>query len=785
MGTDAGSLEERIRQRLKDLLQNAAPQDGPGQAPSLDQSPPQPVPAPDIPLQRPPDRRRLQARLALAEERARAAAAQCGPQAYDANLRYLERRAQAFRRQGALALLEGADQDALLHFQKAADYAPGSIAAQVAVARLHERQGAYDKAVEHYRIAFAYRDLPELEDKIVGLKDKARHRAEERWRLSPDETRQLQDYFSKVFDPSWWPQQAKDYLQLFFELPQNPGNFGKLAALAYERDFPDKPRPYRRQMGGLHGFRAWFLQEWNSRAGMAEALELARRFDPTQAPVYCQLAEMHERDGARDTAKKLYRTAFILEPWDERTLKKWEALDPATSPPARASSNETSQQPYASSSTAALKPFGEILAKEKTAPPPKKTAPPKHHVPSPPPSAATLPPPRRPHPEALWQRRGPPPGATMNPSTQVSADPNLEQRTVKKMEEVLAEEACCHSAPNTIRKVTRSKSRRVWGMGLAGALVIGGSLGAAWNAYKDRLFSGEFPATQGHATMHPAPRWQFVAKKAVIRAGEYAIDYNITVLGSGQLEIRPGTTLRFTEDAGIVSYGTLAALGTPQKPILFTALRDAWKNISLIGPGASRSALRHCQITKGGGSSLEPFSSNARYGGGLAIKDANPDIQYCLFENNHARKGGALFAYNARPDIVGCTLRYNHADEEGGGIFLDGTIQNPPRGGTAIAADDFASNSVVITICDVRNNTAAEGAGMYLANAASIIAHCTIQANQAAMSGGGLYLRNVQADVFRNLIVGNNAVNRNPALVLENARVEWLNYNTITDAPVP
>lgn len=334
MGTDAGSLEERIRQRLKDLLQNAAPQAGPGQAPSLGQSPPQPSPAQDIPLQRPPDMRRLQARFALAEERAQAAAAQCGPHAYDANLRYLERRAQAFRRQGALALLEGAEQDALLHFQKAVDCAPGSIAAQIALARLHERQGAYDKAVEHYRIAFAYRDLPEMEDKIVALKDKAKHRAEERWRLSPDETRQLQDCFSKVFDWSRWPQEAKeqtkDYLQLFFGLPQNPGNFGKLAALAYERDFPDKPRSYRRQMGGLHGFKAMLLQEWNSRAGMAEALELACRFDPTQAPVYCQLAEMHERAGAHDTAKKLYRTAFILEPWDERALKKWEALDPAT-----------------------------------------------------------------------------------------------------------------------------------------------------------------------------------------------------------------------------------------------------------------------------------------------------------------------------------------------------------------------------------------------------------------------------------------------------------------------
>jgi len=270
----------------------------------------------------------------LAEERAQAVAAQCGPQAYHANLRCLERRAQAFRWQGALALLEGADQDALQHVQKAVDCAPGSIAAQIAVARLYERHGQYDKAVEHYRIAFAYRDLPEMEEKIAALNDKAKHQAEERWRLSPDEKRQLDGYLSKVFDLSSWPQQAKDqatdYLQLFSELPQKPGNFGKLAALAYERDFPDKPRPYRRQMGCLHGFKAGLLQEWNSRAGMIEALELARRFDPTQAPAYCQLADIYAQDGALDTAKKLYRTAFILEPWDERAQKKWEALDPTT-----------------------------------------------------------------------------------------------------------------------------------------------------------------------------------------------------------------------------------------------------------------------------------------------------------------------------------------------------------------------------------------------------------------------------------------------------------------------
>lgn len=66
-----------------------------------------------------------------------------------------------------------------------------------------------------------------------------------------------------------------------------------------------------------------------------------------------------------------------------------------------------------------------------------------------------------------------------------------------------------------------------------------------------------------------------------------------------------------------------------------------------------------------------PYSTtNQLYGGGILIKDSQPNIMNCVIEYNHAQAGGGIYCWNAILYLAGVTIRNNHSYTSGGGIFM-------------------------------------------------------------------------------------------------------------------
>jgi len=112
-------------------------------------------------------------------------------------------------------------------------------------------------------------------------------------------------------------------------------------------------------------------------------------------------------------------------------------------------------------------------------------------------------------------------------------------------------------------------------------------------------------------------------------------------------------------------------------------------------------------------------------GGGMAAAHTEDVIKNCIFENNEAREGGGLFlGGNGVVDIEGCIFRNNIAYENGGGMWFA-----------------YSPLPFVIVDCQVYNNTAASGGGIFGAQAALTIENTVIVNNTATLNGGGFYGR--------------------------------------------
>ena len=132
----------------------------------------------------------------------------------------------------------------------------------------------------------------------------------------------------------------------------------------------------------------------------------------------------------------------------------------------------------------------------------------------------------------------------------------------------------------------------------------------------------------------------------------YILRGGITVMEGGVLVIEPGAVIKSAPNpqappVPVVVRGTLKAQGTPDKPIVFTALEDdsdgydsdgggrvlqsgAWENIQFIGATSSDSVLEYVAIRYGGNG---PYTE---YKGAVRIQDAGPTISHATFDRNLA-----------------------------------------------------------------------------------------------------------------------------------------------------
>ncbi|MGM0557038.1 MAG: right-handed parallel beta-helix repeat-containing protein [Myxococcota bacterium] len=86
--------------------------------------------------------------------------------------------------------------------------------------------------------------------------------------------------------------------------------------------------------------------------------------------------------------------------------------------------------------------------------------------------------------------------------------------------------------------------------------------------------------------------------------GCYLVEGQLTVGEKQKLEIQPGVTIQFAENAGMVVHqGTLKAAGTADKPIVLTGQREKpgfWKGLLIQGSDFSDNTLEHVKITYAG-----------------------------------------------------------------------------------------------------------------------------------------------------------------------------------------
>lgn len=116
-----------------------------------------------------------------------------------------------------------------------------------------------------------------------------------------------------------------------------------------------------------------------------------------------------------------------------------------------------------------------------------------------------------------------------------------------------------------------------------------------------------------------------INQDAVLYAGDWEINNNVTVNSGATFTILPGANLKFANGTSLIVNGVLNAVGTQNEPITFTSQSgtspNSWGNIELNGSGASESKIKYANIY---------YSNGVR-----AINVPNFEISNSSFINNY------------------------------------------------------------------------------------------------------------------------------------------------------
>ena len=107
-------------------------------------------------------------------------------------------------------------------------------------------------------------------------------------------------------------------------------------------------------------------------------------------------------------------------------------------------------------------------------------------------------------------------------------------------------------------------------------------------------------------------------------------------------------------------------------------------------------------------------------------------VKWCTFEENRAIEGGALYLRFATLFLFNSTLRDNSAINEGGAVFVN---------------TSWTGSSILVSSCELYDNSAARGAAVYVRAPAgpnsppsnSTWVNCTIAYNTATEAGGAFF----------------------------------------------
>ena len=238
----------------------------------------------------------------------------------------------------------------------------------------------------------------------------------------------------------------------------------------------------------------------------------------------------------------------------------------------------------------------------------------------------------------------------------------------------------------------------------------------------------------------------------------YYIEGSITVENGQTLEIEPGVRVATRGTYPITVEGNIVAEGTADNPIMFTASNPniTWDGLDYDATSTTNDAsvFDHCIFqygqAHGGGENnsggifavrdyddIEIYNSTFRHniadlnsstyvtcGGAVALWNASPFIQNCVFHNNYALDyAGAILAYMGSEPVISNCLFYNNESPKGGALAF---YEN--------------SNGVLINSTIANNQAALGGALYFYSNSNPQVINTIMWDNQASQYGNEVYL---------------------------------------------
>jgi len=137
------------------------------------------------------------------------------------------------------------------------------------------------------------------------------------------------------------------------------------------------------------------------------------------------------------------------------------------------------------------------------------------------------------------------------------------------------------------------------------------------------------------------------------------------------------------------------------------------------------------------------FLDQGAAGGGIYCVDSTgPTIDNCIILNCSANRGGGIAVFNSSPDIQYCILENNTADFDGGGLYLS------------------FSNSVLYELIIQNNHAGFHGGGLYVSKNSDIWIEDSSLLDNTAVSGGGLsVLKHTRTELKDCYLSSNKAIN--------------------------
>lgn len=169
----------------------------------------------------------------------------------------------------------------------------------------------------------------------------------------------------------------------------------------------------------------------------------------------------------------------------------------------------------------------------------------------------------------------------------------------------------------------------------------------------------------------------------------------------------------------------------------------------------------------------EFLNNLATVGGGIAVQKNHITADECVISGGTIRsntatdRGGGVYCYSSSPTIQNCEIFLNQAGPYGGGICLregseaiisECNIYNNTAtngGGIYVGADSNDSSFATIIDCNITDNNASHGGGIVCANGQ--ISNCQITNNHSDTGGGGLYCNHSTSLAVTNCLISENS----------------------------